>query len=49
MDLNLGNKVPLSNKSNQNAANHEPVEEILDHESNSDDDDDIVLEELMQK
>jgi hypothetical protein len=48
-DLNPGNEVPLANQSDQNAANHEYVEEVLDHESNSDDDDDIGLEELMQK
>ena len=46
---NPGNEVLPANQSNQNAADLKPVEEIIGHESDSDDDDDIRLEELMIK
>ena len=48
-NLNPGNEVLPANQSNQNAADLKPVEEIIGHESDSDDDDDIRLEELMTK
>ena len=46
---NPGNEVLPANQSNQNAADLKPVEEIIGHESDSDDDDDIRLEELLAK
>ena len=48
-DLNPGNEVQPANQSNQNDVDLKPVEEILGHESDSDDDDTIGLEELMTK
>jgi hypothetical protein len=48
-DLNPGNEVQSANQSNQNDVDLKPVEEILGHESDSDDDDTIGLEELMKK
>ena len=48
-NLNPGNDVLPANQSNQNAAELKPVEEIIGHESDSDDDDDIQLEELLAK
>ena len=42
---NPGNEVLPANQRNQNAAELKPVEEIIGHESDSDDDDDIGLEE----
>ena len=49
LNLNPGNDVLPANQSNQNAAELKPVEEIIAHESDSDDDDDIQLEELLVK
>ena len=47
-NLNPGNEVPPANQSNQNAAELEPVEEIIGQESDSDDDE-IRLDELLKK
>ena len=48
-DLNPGSEVQPANKSNQNDVDLKPVEEIVGHESDSDDGDTIGLEELMTK
>ena len=48
-DLNPGNEVQPANQSNQNDVDLKPVEEIVGHESDSDDGDTIGLEELMTK
>jgi hypothetical protein len=48
-DLNPGNEVQPANQSNQNDVDLKPVEEILGHESHSDDGDTIGLEELMTR
>ena len=48
-NLNPGNDVLPANQSNQNAAELKPVEEIIGHELDSDEDDDIRLEELLEK
>ena len=48
-NLNPGNDVLPANQSNQNAADLKPVEEIIGHESDSNDYDDIRLEELLEK
>ena len=48
-ELNPGNEVQPANQSNQNDGNLKPVEEIIGHESDSDDEFKIGLEELMLK
>ena len=47
--LNPWNEVQPANQSNQNDVDLKPVEEIVGHESDSDDNDTIGLEELMKK
>ena len=47
-NLNPGNEVLPANQSNQNAAELKPLEEIIDYESDSNDDNDIRLEKLMK-
>jgi hypothetical protein len=48
-DLNPGNEVQPANQSNQNDVDLKPVEEIVGHESDSDENFKVGLEELMEK